>query len=90
MFYIPAMKIYEIRILNVKLILCFKDFGLKTCGGMDTNPELNIFVSAFAKLRKEIIIFVMYVCRSVRLEDMVPTGRIFMKFCVRILTKICL
>lgn len=37
-FYIPAMRIYEGSVLNVKLILFFKDFGLKTCGGMDTNP----------------------------------------------------
>jgi hypothetical protein len=36
-FYIPAMKIYEGHILNVKLILSYKDFVLKTCGGMCTN-----------------------------------------------------
>jgi hypothetical protein len=78
-FYIPAIKIYEGHILNVKLILCYKDFVLKTCGGIvtnghkwaqtGTNPQLNIFVRAFAKLRKAIITFVMSVCRSARIED---------------------
>ena len=41
------------------------------------------FLSAFAKLQKTIIGFVMFVCPSVRVtarNNMAPTGRIFMKF----------
>jgi hypothetical protein len=37
-FYIPAMRIYKGRILNVKLIMCFEDFVLKTCERMESNP----------------------------------------------------
>jgi hypothetical protein len=61
-FYIPAVRIYEGHIINVELILCFKDFGLKMCGGIDTDPWLNAFVSSFAKLRIAIIIFFMSIC----------------------------
>lgn len=40
------MRIYEGHILNVKLILCYKDFVLKTCGGMGTNGYIWVQIGA--------------------------------------------